>query len=163
MHPHEFPFPDVASRSHLPGRADVASHGRSHPVHGKWPGVLPGVLPVNSADRRLAFELRTSTVPGRVAGAFHRAGTEVRYVLAVNADTVRLFLHVLAATIWVGGQITLAALVPVLRRMGTEIPAAAARRFNQVSWPAFIVLILTGVWNVIAVRSRISGSYENTL
>ena len=84
-------------------------------------------------------------------------------MLAVNADTVRLFLHVLAATIWVGGQITLAALVPVLRRMGTEIPAAAARRFNQVSWPAFIVLILTGVWNVIAVRSRISGSYENTL
>jgi putative copper export protein len=53
----------------------------------------------------------------------------------------------------VGGQITLAALVPVLRRLGAEIPRAAARRFNQVAWPAFAVLILTGVWNVIAVRS----------
>lgn len=31
-------------------------------------------------------------------------------------DTIRLFLHVLAATIWVGGQITLAALVPVSTR-----------------------------------------------
>jgi putative copper export protein len=83
-------------------------------------------------------------------------------VLPVSWDTVRLFLHVLAATVWVGGQITLAALVPVLRRLGAEIPRAAARRFNQVAWPAFAVLILTGVWNVIA-RSQISGSYETTL
>jgi uncharacterized membrane protein len=29
-------------------------------------------------------------------------------VLSVSWDTVRLFLHVLAATIWVGGQLTLA-------------------------------------------------------
>ncbi len=31
-------------------------------------------------------------------------------MLAVSWDTVRLFLHVLAATIWVGGQLALAAL-----------------------------------------------------
>jgi putative copper export protein len=84
-------------------------------------------------------------------------------MLAVSWDTVRLFLHVLAATIWVGGQLTLAALVPVLRRLGADIPRAAARRFNQVAWPAFGVLILTGIWNVIAVRSQITGSYETTL
>ena len=84
-------------------------------------------------------------------------------MLAVSWDTVRLFLHVLAATVWVGGQLTLAALVPVLRRLGAEIPRAAARRFNQVAWPAFAVLILTGVWNVIAVRSQITGSYQTTL
>jgi putative copper export protein len=74
-------------------------------------------------------------------------------MLAVSWDTIRLFLHVLAATVWVGGQLTLAALVPVLRRLGAEIPRAAARRFNQVAWPAFAVLIVTGVWNVIAVHS----------
>jgi putative copper export protein len=84
-------------------------------------------------------------------------------MLAVSWDTVRLFLHVLAAAIWVGGQVTLAALVPVLRRLGTEVPRAAARRFNQVAWPAFAVLVVTGVWNIIAVRSQISGSYETTL
>jgi putative copper export protein len=84
-------------------------------------------------------------------------------MLAVSWDTVRVFLHVLAATVWVGGQITLTALVPVLRRLGAEVPRAAARRFNQVAWPAFAVLVLTGIWNVIAVRSRIHGSYETTL
>jgi putative copper export protein len=84
-------------------------------------------------------------------------------MLAVSWDTVRLFLHVLAATLWVGGQLTLAALVPALRRLGAEIPRTAARRFNQVAWPAFAVLIVTGVWNVIAVRSHITGSYQTTL
>ena len=84
-------------------------------------------------------------------------------MLAVSWDTSRLCLHVLAATIWVGGQLTLAALVPVLRRLGAEIPRTAARRFNQVAWPAFAVLIVTGVRNVIAVRSQITRSYETTL
>ena len=84
-------------------------------------------------------------------------------MLAVSWDTARLFLHVLAATVWVGGQLTLAALVPALRRLGAQIPRAAARRFNQVAWPAFAVLIVTGVWNVIAVRSQVTGSYETTL
>jgi len=84
-------------------------------------------------------------------------------VLPVSWETVRLFLHVLAATIWVGGQLTLAALVPVLRRLGAEVPRAAARAFNLVAWPAFAVLLLTGVWNVIAVRGQITGSYQVTL
>jgi putative copper export protein len=84
-------------------------------------------------------------------------------MLPVSWDTVRLFLHVLAATVWVGGQITLAALVPVLRRRGAGIPRAAARRFNLVAWPAFGVLIVTGIWNIAAVRSQIHGSYRTTL
>ena len=84
-------------------------------------------------------------------------------MLAVNWDTIRLFVHVLAATVWVGGQLTLAALVPALRRLGAEVPGAAARRFNQVAWPAFAALIVTGIWNVIAVRSQVTGSYETTL
>ena len=84
-------------------------------------------------------------------------------MLAVSWDTIRLFLHVLAATIWVGGQLTLAALVPVLRRQGVTVPATAARRFNQVAWPAFAVLVATGVWNIAAVRAQIHGSYETTL
>lgn len=84
-------------------------------------------------------------------------------MLAVSWDTVRLFLHVLAATVWVGGQLTLAALVPALRGLGAEVPRAAARRFNQVAWPAFAVLIVTGIWNVIAVRAQVTGSYQTTL
>lgn len=67
--------------------------------------------------------------------------------------------------VWVGGQLTLAALVPALRRFGDEVPWAAARRFNQVAWIAFAVLIVTGIWNVAAVSSEIShsASYRDTL
>lgn len=84
-------------------------------------------------------------------------------MLDVSWDTIRLFLHVLAATIWVGGQVTLAVLVPVLRGAGADIPRVAARRFSQVAWPAFFVLVITGIWNIAAVRSQISGRYEVTL
>lgn len=84
-------------------------------------------------------------------------------MLSVHLDTLRLFLHVLAATIWVGGQLTLAALVPALRAAGTEIPAVAARAFNRVAWPAFGVLVATGIWNVFAESDSVQGSYRTTL
>lgn len=85
-------------------------------------------------------------------------------MLTPAIDTVRLFLHVLAATIWVGGQLTLAGLVPGLRAFGTEAPSAVARRFAHIAWPAFVVLVGTGVWNVVAVHpSQQSTSWQVTL
>lgn len=83
-------------------------------------------------------------------------------MLAVDWTTVRLFLHVLAATIWVGGQLTLAGLVPVLRSVGVEVPRLAAQRFNRIAWPAYAVLILTGVWNIVAERGDLHGRYATT-
>jgi putative copper export protein len=68
-------------------------------------------------------------------------------------DVTRLFLHVLAATIWVGGQLTLAALVPALRPLGRDAPRAAARAFRRIAWPAFGVLVLTGIWNLAALSA----------
>ena len=65
-------------------------------------------------------------------------------------DELRLFVHLLAATIWVGGQLVLAALVPALRAAGPDVPGAAARAFSRVAWPAFAVLLLTGIWNIAA-------------
>ena len=84
-------------------------------------------------------------------------------VLAPALDSVRLFLHVLAATIWVGGQLTLAALVPVLRIRDAGLPKIAARAFNRIAWPAFGVLVVTGVWNVAATNSDASGNYRVVL
>lgn len=85
-------------------------------------------------------------------------------MLSVNEATIRLFLHVLAATLWVGGQLTLAALVPVLRRLGADAPKLAARQFNRVAWSAFVVLVGTGVWNMIdAHTSDRSSHYRMTL
>jgi putative copper export protein len=73
-------------------------------------------------------------------------------VLTITADHIRLFLHVIAATIWVGGQFTLAGLVPILRPLGADATRAAARRFNVLAWPAFAVLFVTGVWNLFEVH-----------
>lgn len=69
-------------------------------------------------------------------------------MLPITLDTVRLFLHVLAATVWVGGQLTLAGLVPGLRALDPDAPRAVARRFNRIAWPAYSVLLVTGVWNL---------------
>ncbi|MGB8651412.1 MAG: hypothetical protein WCD35_12205 [Mycobacteriales bacterium] len=84
-------------------------------------------------------------------------------MLPFTLETLRLFLHVTAATVWVGGQLVLAALVPALRRIGPDVPGAAARAFARVAWPAFGVLVLTGAWNVYAVRDDNHGRYATTL
>lgn len=85
-------------------------------------------------------------------------------MLPVTATSIRLFLHVVAATVWVGGQLTLAGLVPTLRSLGEDAPRAVARRFNRIAWPAFAVLVLTGVWNVVEVDvADTSIEYQITL
>lgn len=69
-------------------------------------------------------------------------------MLPISLTTVRLFLHVLAASVWVGGQLTLAGLLPGLRALGPDAPRTIARRFNRIAWPAYGVLVATGVWNL---------------
>lgn len=69
-------------------------------------------------------------------------------MLSPTTDTVRLFLHVVAASIWVGGQVVLAGLVPGLRRVHPDATKVAARAFARVAWPAFAVVVLTGLWNL---------------
>jgi putative copper export protein len=83
-------------------------------------------------------------------------------VKPVGLETLRLFLHVLGATVWVGGQITLAALVPALRAAAKDVPKGAANAFNRVAWPAFGLLVLTGVWNVAAEGDQ-GAPYQHTL
>lgn len=88
-------------------------------------------------------------------------------MLTVDESTIRLFLHVLAATIWVGGQLTLGAIIPALRpRADDPDPEAArariravAQRFQLVAWIAFGVLLATGVWNLVALHV---GDYGRT-
>jgi putative copper export protein len=70
--------------------------------------------------------------------------------LASTLDGVRLTLHVLAATIWVGGQFTVAGLLPTVRTFGQDAPKAVARALARLLWPAYVVLVVTGIWNVSA-------------
>jgi putative copper export protein len=72
-------------------------------------------------------------------------------VIPLHADTIRLFLHVLAATVWVGGQLTLAGLVSTVRDVDAAAPRLVARRFNLIAWPAFGVLVATGIWNLLEI------------
>jgi len=73
-------------------------------------------------------------------------------VLAPALDTVRLTLHVLAATVWVGGQIVMTGLVGPGREIGSNAPKMLARAFARMAWPAFVLLVATGIWNVTAVH-----------
>jgi putative copper export protein len=73
-------------------------------------------------------------------------------VLAPALDTVRLTLHVLAATVWVGGQIVMVGLVGPARQLGGDAPKALARAFARMAWPAYLLLLVTGIWNITAVH-----------
>jgi putative copper export protein len=85
-------------------------------------------------------------------------------VLSPTLVTLRLFLHVLAASVWVGGQIALAGVVPSLRRAAPEATKVAARAFARVAWPAFAVVVLTGLWNLTEVDVTDTGTtYQVTL
>jgi putative copper export protein len=84
-------------------------------------------------------------------------------VLPVTWSTVRVFLHVTAATVWVGGQLTLAGLVPGLRAIGHDAPRAVARRFNRIAWPAYGALVATGIWNVLYLEPDWDSEYGRTL
>jgi putative copper export protein len=69
-------------------------------------------------------------------------------MLAPALDTVRLTLHVLAATIWVGGQFVMMGLVGPARGLGGDAAKTLARAFARMAWPAYVVLVVTGLWNV---------------
>ena len=83
-------------------------------------------------------------------------------VLTINMEVVRLTLHVLAATVWVGGQILLPALVGPLRKAAPATVAIAARAYAWVAWPAFGVLVLTGGW-MLATAGDESAAFKLTL
>ena len=72
--------------------------------------------------------------------------------LASGLVVARLTLHVLAASVWVGGQLIMAGLVPTLRQLGEDAPRRAAATFGKLSWPAYWLLVITGIWNYIAVH-----------
>lgn len=57
----------------------------------------------------------------------------------------------LGATVWVGGQLALAFVVPVVRMAaGRDVVREVARRFQLVAWPAYALLVGTGIWNLFA-------------
>jgi putative copper export protein len=85
-------------------------------------------------------------------------------VLSPTIDTIRLFLHILAASVWVGGQIVLAGLVPSLKRAFPGAPKVIAHAYQRVAWPAFAIVVVTGLWSLGEIDvGNTSTSYQITL
>lgn len=80
--------------------------------------------------------------------------------LANAATTLRLSLHVLAATFWVGGQFVLGGLMPTIRGLGEDASRTVAKAFGRLSWPAFWVLLATGFWNYAAIGGSQSSAWR---
>ena len=83
--------------------------------------------------------------------------------LAPAVTGIRLSLHVLAATVWVGGQITVAGLVPTAKKLRDDAPRLVGRAFARLSWPAYAVLLATGIWNVLAVANGQGAAWQALL
>ncbi len=74
--------------------------------------------------------------------------------------TVLLYIHLVAAMVFVGGLIVVAALIPAARSVTDDrkVIQALARRFGVVSWVALTTLVLTGTTMVM-----ISFNWSTTL
>jgi len=84
-------------------------------------------------------------------------------MLANFSDSFRIFLHILGASVWVGGQLVLALLVPMLRKRDPELPRAVARAFNKIGWPAYALLVITGMWNLANPPETVTAAYQMTI
>lgn len=85
-------------------------------------------------------------------------------MLTPDLDTIRVFAHLLAIAIWVGGQIVVAGIVPALRRTHPEATKVVAHAFARVAWPAFGVAVVTGVWSLAVVDvTATSSAWQVTL
>lgn len=77
---------------------------------------------------------------------------------------LNVWLHILAAVIWIGGMLFLSLIaVPVLRRIDApllrrDLFRAMARRFRRLVWICVAVLVPTGVVNVLYYGNTTPGS-----
>ncbi len=73
-------------------------------------------------------------------------------MISPTIDSIRIFLHVLAVAVWVGGQIVLAGIVPALRKTAPQSMAVVAQSFARIAWPAMLVVVFTGVWGLGSIN-----------
>lgn len=69
-------------------------------------------------------------------------------MISPTLDSIRIFLHVIAVAVWVGGQIVLAGIVPQLRKVAPDAMKTVAQSFARIAWPAFLIIVFTGMWGL---------------
>lgn len=75
----------------------------------------------------------------------------------------RLILHTLAAAVWVGGQFTVAGLLPTIRSLGENAPKKVGQALGRLLWPAYALLVVTGFWNISALTVKDASSTWKTV
>ena len=70
------------------------------------------------------------------------------------SDSLLIWVHLITASIWVGGSIFLGiVLAPMLKSITGTLEERIAlmikigRRFNKIALPSFVILIITGIYN----------------
>ncbi len=71
--------------------------------------------------------------------------------VSFDAQTVRVVLHILAVCVWVGGQIVVGAIVPLLKRSNPDAVLNVAKAFGRIGWPFFALAVFTGIWNMVSL------------
>ena len=83
---------------------------------------------------------------------------------ALDGDALRVFLHVIAVSVWLGGQIVVGGIVPMVRRSNPEALNTIAKGFGRVAWPFFGLAVFTGIWNMMSVDGdETTGSWNAVL
>lgn len=70
-------------------------------------------------------------------------------MISPTLESLRIVLHLLSVSIWLGGQIVLAGIVPRVRKVAPDALTTIARSFARVAWPALVVIVATGVWGLL--------------
>ena len=79
-------------------------------------------------------------------------------MISPTLTSLRLFLHVIAASVWVGGQIVLGGIVPQVRKTHPDALRGVAVAFSRIAWPAFGLAVVTGMWNLVAIDPTAHGN-----
>lgn len=79
-------------------------------------------------------------------------------MISPTLDSLRIFLHLMAVAVWVGGQIVLAGLVPRVRAVAPEAMSPIANGFARVAWPAMVIIVFTGAWGLANTETADTGT-----
>ena len=71
----------------------------------------------------------------------------------IDGEDFCIILHVLSVSVWLGGQVVMSAIIPMVRKTNPEALSAISRGFARVAWPFFGLAVFTGIWNLTAIDS----------
>lgn len=85
-------------------------------------------------------------------------------MIAPTFTWLLLVLHVLGVSVWVGGQITLVAIMRTIKDNSEGLLPLVARRFARTSWAALGLVVATGIALVLQIDPTEQGTaYSITL